>query len=203
MTYHQARIRITVYFLLAWALRVATVVILFTTAAKGFVALNGAQGCGPAQHLCDSLQNGIADVVNSPFFPTRIWLWLPDVPPQVWYLALLSPVGLCAAFFLLFTFFLDHERRNLSAALKEALAKARVNRFNQQTSSQSVGSMKAGRDIKIEKIEQTLIIILKSKTGIVASSKAQLGKSSLLRLAAFCQSYWVSGSVVKHVCNLI
>jgi hypothetical protein len=128
----------------------------FRNGSKGFVALNQAQGCGPAQHLCDALQNGIADVVNSPFFPSRIWLWLPDVPPQFWYLALLSPVGLCAAFFLLFTFFLDHERRNLSAALKEALAKARVDRFNQQTNSQSVGSMKAGRDIKIEKIEQTI-----------------------------------------------
>ena len=73
--------------------------IVFTAAAKGFVALIEAQGCGPAQHLCNSLQKGIADVVNSDFFPTCIWLWLPDAPPQFRYLALLSPVGLCAAFF--------------------------------------------------------------------------------------------------------
>lgn len=156
MTYPQARARITVYFLMAWALRVATVVILLTAAAKGVVALNGAQGCGPAQRLCNSLQNGIADVVNSPFFPAQVWLWLPDVPPQFWYLALLSPVGMCAAFLLLLTFFWDRERRNLSAALREALAKARVDSFAQQTSSQNVGPMKAGRDINIGKIEQTI-----------------------------------------------
>ena len=142
--------------LLAWALRVATVVILLTAIAKGFITLNGAQGCGPAQQLCNVLQSGILDVVNYPFFPTRIWFWLPNAPPQLWYLALLSPIGLCAAFLLLFTFFLDRERRNLAAALEEALARARVDRFHQQTNSQSVGSMKAGRDMKIEKIEQTI-----------------------------------------------
>lgn len=156
MTYSQARIRITVYFLLGWVLRVATVVVLFTAAAKGFVALNGTQGCGPVQQVCNSLQNGIAYVVDYRFFPTRIWSWLPDVPPQFWYLALLSPAGLCAAFFLLFSFFLDRQRYNLSAALKEALARARVDRFNPQPISQSIGPMNAGRDIKIEKIEQTI-----------------------------------------------
>ena len=102
------------------------------------------------------LQSGILNVVNSPFFPTRIWFWLPDAPPEFWYLALLSPIGLCAAFFLLFTFFLDSERRNLATALKDALARARVGRFNQQTNAQSVGSMNAGRDIRIDKIEQTI-----------------------------------------------
>lgn len=156
MTNNQARFRIAAYLLLAWVLWVSTGVILLTAVAKGFIALNGVQGCGPAQGFCNALQSGILNVVNNPFFPTRIWFWLPDAPPQFWYLALLSPVGLCAAFFMLFSFFLDRERHNLSTALKEVLAKARVNRFNQQTNSQSVGSMQAGRDLKIGKIEQTI-----------------------------------------------
>lgn len=129
MTYNQARFRIGVYFLLALVLRVGTVLILLTAAARGVYALNQAHDCGVFfQLLCNLLQNVIAFAVNNRFLPTWIWLWLPNVAPEFWYLALLSSVGLCAAFFLLFTFFLDHERRNLSAALKEVMARARVER---------------------------------------------------------------------------
>ena len=156
MTYNQARFRVGVYFLLSWILRIATGIILLTAVAKGFVVLNETQGCGPAQLACNSLQNGIASLVSNVFFLSWIWLGLPDFPPQFWYFALLSSFGLCAVFFLLFTFFLDRMRHNLSTALERALAEARVRRFNQESYSQSVGSMKAGRDINIGKIEQNI-----------------------------------------------
>jgi hypothetical protein len=35
MTYNQARLRISVYFLLSWALLIGTISILFTAFAKG------------------------------------------------------------------------------------------------------------------------------------------------------------------------
>lgn len=156
MTYNQARFRIGVYLMLSWALRIAAGVILLTAAAKGFVTLNEAQGCGPFQRACASLQNGIASLVNNVFFLTWVWLRLPSVPPRFWYLALFSSLGLCAIFLLLFTLFLDGVRHNLSTALKEALAEARVRRFDQQSYSQSVGSIMAGRDINIGNIEQNI-----------------------------------------------
>ena len=156
MTYNHARLRIVVYFLLSWVLRIATIVILLTAAAKGFITLNEAQGCGPFQSACNSLQGGIAFLVNNLFFLTWIWLRLPNAPPQFWYLSLFSSIGLCAVFFLLFTIFLDTERRNLSTALSAALAKARVKRFDQESYSQSIGSMRAGRDINVGKVEQVI-----------------------------------------------
>lgn len=156
MTYNQARFRISAYFLLSWALRIATGMILLTDAAKGFVVLNETQGCGPFQFACNSLQNGIASLVNNIFFLPWLWMELPNVPLQFWYLALFSSLGLCTIFFLLFTFFLDKARYNLSTALGRAMAEGRVKRFNQESHSQSVGSMKAGRDLNIGKIEQTI-----------------------------------------------
>lgn len=156
MTYNQARFRIIAYFLLSWAMRIATGMILLTAIAKGFFALNMVQGCGPFQLACNSLQNIIASLVNNIYFLSWIWLGLPNVAPQFWYLALFSSLGLCAIFFLIFTFFLDEARRKLSTALGEALAEARVRRFNQQSYSQSVGSMQAGGDLNIQKIEQII-----------------------------------------------
>ena len=156
MTYNEARIRIGVYFLLSWVLRIATGMILLTAVAKGFVVLNGTQGCGPLQAPCNSLQNGIASLINNIFFLAWIWLWLPDSPPQLWFLALFSSLGLCAVFFLLFTFFLDKARFNLLAALRRALAQERVRHFNQKSYSQSVGALSAGRDLSIGRIEQNI-----------------------------------------------
>ncbi len=101
------------YFLLTWTLRLGTASILLTAAAKGFYALNEEQGCGLFQPICNLIQNFIFSAVDNVFFLAWIWQWLPDVAPSFWYLALLSSSGLCAAFFMLFTFFLDRERQNL------------------------------------------------------------------------------------------
>lgn len=130
MTYNQARFRFGVYFLLSWVLRIAAAIILLTAAAKGFVSLNQTQGCGPLQPVCNSLQNTIASLVNNVFFLAWIWLGLPSAPAQFWYLSLFSSLGFCAMFFVIFAFILDEMRRDLSTALKEVLAEARVRRFN-------------------------------------------------------------------------
>ena len=80
-------------------------------------------GCGLAQHLCNLLQNAIALAVNNIFSQAG---WLPDAPPDFWWLALFSSVGLCAAFFVVFSLFLNSARRNLQEALKEALHRAEL-----------------------------------------------------------------------------
>ena len=97
-----------------------------------------------------SIHDRIADAFNSSVFLLSIWYWLPDVPSEFWYLQLVSSAGLCAAFFMLFTFLLDHWRRDLSAVLKEAVFHMRVARFNPSYNSQSVSAIQAGGHVSIE-----------------------------------------------------
>jgi hypothetical protein len=152
MTFDQARVRIGVYFLLAWVLRLATALILFTVAAKTIYALSETLNCG---RPCYEIQNGIASAFNNVFPLLAIWHWLPDVPSEFWYLQLVSSAGMCAAFFMLFTFFLDHERRDLSAVLKEAIFRARVASLDRSSNSQSVRGIQAGGDVHVEQIINT------------------------------------------------
>jgi hypothetical protein len=145
MTYSEARVRIGVYWLLAWVLRLGTALILFTAIAKAIYALSEKLNC------CSAIHNNIASAFNSSVFLLTIWHWLPDdVPPEFWYLQLVSSAGLCAAFFMLFTFLLDHWRRDLSAVLKEAIFRMRVARFNSRSTSQLVSAIQAGGDVSIE-----------------------------------------------------
>jgi hypothetical protein len=141
MTYSEARIRIGVYWSLAWVLRIGTALILFTVFAKAIYGLSADLGCG---RPCYAIPASIADLFNSNIWLLRIWYWLPDVPPEFWYLQLVSSAGLCAAFFMLFTFLLDHWRHDLSAVLKEAVFRMRVAGFSQSPNSQSVSAIQAG-----------------------------------------------------------
>ena len=70
--------------------------------------------------------------------------------PNSWYLALLSPIGLCPVFFLLFALFMEKQRRDLGAALRTALARDRVERFNRKSNSQFVGPIQAVGNVSVE-----------------------------------------------------
>ena len=73
---------------------------------------------------------------------------MPDVPLDVWYLALFNSIGLCAIFFFVFFLFLQKKRRDLAAALREA--RARVEAFRPNSSFQSVGAIQAGGNVTVE-----------------------------------------------------
>jgi hypothetical protein len=148
MTYNQARVRISVYFLLArLVLPLGTFSILLTAIAKGLYQDLLRSGC-PV--LFCNLWNGIAWGINNTFFLRWLWVWLPDVPPDSWYLALLSPIGLCLVFFLLFALFMEKQRRDLRAALRDARHRDRVESFNPKSNSQFVGSIQAGGNVSVE-----------------------------------------------------
>jgi hypothetical protein len=147
MTYSEARIRIGIYWSLAWVLRIGTALILFTVFAKAIYGLSAELGCG---RPCYVIQDNIADLFNSNIWMLIIWNWLPNVSPELWYLQLVSSAGLCAGFFMFFTFLLDRWRRDLSAVLKEAVFRMRVARFNQSSNSQLVSAIQAGGHVSIE-----------------------------------------------------
>src|SRR5215469_10303632 len=100
MTYNQARVRISVYFLLAWlVLPLGAFSIVLTAFAKGVYSGIVESGC--SFPFCGLIRNAIAFTVNHIFFLGWWWVSLPDVRLNSWYLALLSPIGLCAAFLLI------------------------------------------------------------------------------------------------------
>jgi hypothetical protein len=147
MTYSEARIRIGVYWSLAWVLRIGTALILFTVFAKAIYGLSAELGCGRS---CYAIPHNIADLFNNNIWLLIIWNWLPNVPSEFWYLQLVSSAGLCAGFFMIFTFLLDRCRHDLSAVLKEAIFRMRVASFNQIPNSQSVSAIQAGGHVSIE-----------------------------------------------------
>ena len=71
------------------------------------------------------------------------------------------------------------------AALKEALARARVDRFNPQPISQSIGPMDAGRDIKTEKIEQTINNNTEIKNWDSSFIKSPIGQIIIAAIGGF------------------
>jgi len=156
MTFREARFRVAVYFLVDWALRIISVSILITALAKGFYSSLVDTSCFILTGLCNFFQSLIVLVVNNcPFFGL-LWMWLPDVPPGYWFLALVSGAGLCALFFFFFSFYLGSKRRKLRTALVEAEHSTRADSLVPRQSpqffrnEQSVRDVQAGRDVRIE-----------------------------------------------------
>ena len=179
MTYNQARVRISVYFLLArLVLPLGTFSILLTAIAKGYQDLLRS-GC-PVP-VCN-LWNGIAWAINNIFFLRWLWMWLPDVPPDSWYLALLSPIGLCLVFFLLFALFMEKQRRDLGAALRAALARDRVERFSRRSNSQFVGPIQTVGNVSVE---QTINNNLEIRDWDKSFSKSPLGQMIIAVVGGF------------------
>jgi hypothetical protein len=152
MTREEAQLRVAIYFILDWVLRLISASILVIASAKGVLGIVD-NGCGPFTNLCFAIHGGIAYVVdNCPFL---LWLWfqaLPEVPPQNWYLALLSPAGFCALFFFLFSFWLARKRKKLSLAIAEADHESRVERLRVRRNAQNASHLQAGRDITVSQV---------------------------------------------------
>jgi hypothetical protein len=149
MTYNQARVRISVYWFLAGVvLPLGTFSIVLTALAKG--AYSDIVGSGCSSRFCVLIQNAIAFTVNDIFFLGWWWVRLGDVPFDSWYLALLSPIGLCAAYLLPLSLFFRQQWRDLRAALREARHRARVESFNPKSNSQLVGPIQAGGNVSVE-----------------------------------------------------
>jgi hypothetical protein len=150
MTYNQARVRIGVYFVLAWVVPpLGSFSILLTALAKGwYVDILRSGGC--SSQFCGLIQNTIAAVVNNTFFLRWWWEWLPVVSFDSWYLALLSPIGVFAAFLPLLALFFRRQWSDLRAALRDARHRARVANFNPKSNSQVVGPIQAGGNVNVE-----------------------------------------------------
>jgi hypothetical protein len=131
-------------------MRAGAASVLLTAVAKGFMVLtNGRELLYPV--LFELLRDRIVYLLNNVRLLSWIWFLLPDVTPQRWFLALFSSGGLCAAFFLLFTFFLDQDREELGAALTEAKRRSRVSSFR-QSASLPADLMNARRDLSLQEI---------------------------------------------------
>lgn len=150
MTFNQGRARVAAYALLVWVLLLGSASILLMAVAKGVYSSVVASNCSATQLICRLLQNLIALAVSNVFLLSWIWGWLPDTNFESWYWALVGPAGLCAAFFFGFAFFLNNSRNELWSALKEAKRRARVDSFNPQSNTQSVGSIQAGGHVNVE-----------------------------------------------------
>jgi hypothetical protein len=188
MTYNQARLRIGVYFLLAWVLLLATLSIVFMAVAKAVYFL--VKDC--SLFVCGPIQNGIAYAVNNVFFLGWLWEWLPEVPPDLWYLALFNSIGLSAIFFFPFSLFLQRKRRDLAAALREALARARVEAFRpKSTTSQSVGPIQAGGNVTVE---QTINNNPEIRDWDKSFSKSPLGQIVIAAAGGFLA--WLAGKLM-------
>ena len=152
MTRQEARLRVVIYFVLDWALRLVSASILVIAAAKGLLGIVN-NGCGPFTNLCSAIRNGISYVVdNCPFL---LWLWfqaLPEAPPQYWYLALLSSAGFCALFFFLFSFWLEHKRKKLSSEIAQADHEDQVERLRERRNAQNASHLQAGHNISVSQV---------------------------------------------------
>ena len=147
MTYTEARFQAWAYTIIGHVLFVFSVLIVLISAIKSLY-----YGCG-SFGACQLVKPPIELAYGELLFIRWVWQWLPDVPPDLWFMALFSSAGLCAAFFFVFALFVGKSgfqlRKLLIEARNDAIKRSIIDSYIPGNATQSIGSIQAGGDVSI------------------------------------------------------